>query len=169
MEFVAGCNRRSWLACERELRSVELTWLLAGWLEWSYVELLHCIAMHIMACYGVAGLLHIHSTWCVVCVVAVVFFIANISLCLPYSYLIAILMLNIKLYVCSVPTTFLHTNNNRNIHMYIVSHLLWRSYSGGNYYYHLYDVVFIFVWILRAFVISVKTSIRSFLHFFLFI
>lgn len=82
---------------------------------WSYCIALQCISWHVMAWLDCCIFIP-HDVWCV-CVVAVVFFIANISLCLPYSYLIAILMLNIKLYVCSVPTTFLHTNNNRNIHI----------------------------------------------------
>lgn len=119
MEFVAGCNRRSWLAGMRT--RVEISWvdLTASWLtgvELCGVIALHCNAYHGMLWRGWTAAYSFHMM-CGVCVVAVVFFIANISLCLPYSYLIAILMLNIKLYVCSVPTTFLHTNNNRNIHI----------------------------------------------------
>lgn len=71
--------------------------------------------------------------------------------------------------ICVQCPNYISTHKQQQKYTYIVYLLLWRSYSGGNYYYHLYDVVFIFVWILRAFVISVKTSIRSFLHFFLFI
>lgn len=100
---------------------VEISWvdLTASWLtgvELCGVIALHCNAYHGMLWRGWTAAYSFHMM-CGVCVVAVVFFIANISLCLPYSYLIAILMLNIKLYVCSVPTTFLHTNNNRNIHI----------------------------------------------------
>lgn len=123
-----------------EFSWVELTWLQAGWLEWSYVELLHCIALqciswHVMAWLDDCCIFIPHD----VCVVAVVFFIANISLCLPYSYLIAILMLNIKLYVQCPNYISTHKQQQKHtyIHSYIVSHLLWRSYSGGTNYYLL--------------------------------
>lgn len=128
---------------------------------WSYCIALQCISWHVMAWLDCC--IFIPHDVCCCCCIFYCQYLVMFAIFVFDSYTDAEYQI-----ICVQCPNYISTHKQQQKYTYIVYHLLWRSYSGGNYYYHLYDVVFIFVWILRAFVISVKTSIRSFLHFFSF-